>query len=298
MSQSNSKNNEKILESYIEFMQYKSLSEKTILANKRVIERFLLDEFGGYKINKNQVRSLVMKLKHNLSQTTVYSYINIIKKFYDFMIDFDLFTLENPFADIKIKLITNKSVNVLYDIEIHKIYKYLEVNNDGLTKYHLFLFDLFFSTGIRLSEAVNLKIFNFDFEQKMINVIGKGNKERVVAYGEKFNNILLSYIKLRESLMTFNKKYHSSFLVDFSNAEPINTSKIYSMIVEIGKKTGVNLYPHLLRHSFATSLLENGCDLRYVQELLGHSSVQTTQIYTHVQLKQKQKIISNFHPRA
>ncbi|EAE6173304.1 hypothetical protein E4P26_04230 [Listeria monocytogenes] len=283
---------------YIEFMEYRSLSVKTIASNKRIIERFLIDEFGTFEITKKQTRDLIIRLKNKLARSTVYSYVNILKGFYDFLNDFNYIKIENPFSKVQIKLVLNKAVKVLYDTEINEIYDYLKLNKGGLSKYHLFLFDLFFSTGIRLSEAVNLKVLNFDFERRMINVVGKGNKERIVVYGEKFNNNLMSYIKARDIMMEFNEKYHSNFLIDLSNGEPITTSKVYTMITEIGKQRGINLYPHMLRHSFATSLLENGCDIRYVQELLGHRSVQTTQLYTKVQFKQKQKVISNFHPRA
>lgn len=288
----------KELREYKEYLTYKNLSCKTINANIRIIQRLIYDEFKTFAITKKQAEKVIIKLKNTLSNTTVRSYVNVLKNFYKFLIDFNYTNILNPFYSVRIKVTANKSMKVLYDKEIQNLYQYLETNNNGLTAYHLFLFDLLYSTGIRLSEASNLKIINFNFDERLMSVTGKGNKERIVVYGKKFESILRLYLEAREVVMKFNKKYHSSFLINFSTGDPISASKIYTMISEIGKKINLNLHPHMLRHSFATQLLENGCDLRYVQELLGHVSVQTTQIYTKVQIKKKQKVIANFHPRA
>lgn len=286
------------IEKYREYLIFKNLADSTINANIRVIQRLIYDEFETFSITKKQAEEVVLKLKNTLSNTTVRLYVSVLKKFYKFLIDFQYTNMVNPFNLVRIRVITDKSMKVLYDKEIQNLYNYLETDQNGLSVYHFFLFDLLYSTGIRLSEATNLKIINFNFEERVINVIGKGNKERIVVYGEKFEAILRLYLEVREKVMKFNKKYHSSFLINFSTGDPISASKIYTMISEIGKKINLNLHPHMLRHSFATQLLENGCDLRYVQELLGHESVQTTQIYTKVQIKKKQKVIANFHPRA
>lgn len=288
----------KELREYKEYLTFRNLSGRTIKANIRIIQRLIYDEFETFAITKKQAEKVIIKLKNTLSNTTVRSYVNVLKNFYKFLIDFNYTNILNPFYSVRIKVTANKSMKVLYDKEIQNLYQYLETNNNGLTAYHLFLFDLLYSTGIRLSEASNLKIINFNFDERLMSVTGKGNKERIVVYGKKFESILRLYLEAREVVMKFNKKYHSSFLINFSTGDPISASKIYTMISEIGKKINLKLHPHMLRHSFATQLLENGCDLRYVQELLGHVSVQTTQIYTKVQIKKKQKVIANFHPRA
>ncbi|WP_239257406.1 tyrosine-type recombinase/integrase, partial [Listeria ilorinensis] len=206
--------------------------------------------------------------------------------------------INNPFADINIKTTINKSVDVLYQEEIEKIYTMFESNETSLTAYQEFLFDIFFSTGMRLSELVELKLTMIDFENRYITILGKGKKERIVVYGETLEKTLLPYMEVRGAIMKFNRKYHPYFLIDLVSGEPIKKDKVYSEITKIGDNVNKKIHPHTLRHSFATQLLENGCDLRYVQELLGHASVSTTQIYTRVQLRQKQKIISNYHPRG
>lgn len=148
-----------------------------------------------------------------------------------------------------------------------------------------------------MAEIINLNIYDFDFENRVITVIGKGNKERIVIYNELLENTMLSYLKARQAVMKFHRKSHSYFLIDFNTGDRLKSAKVYNEIVRIGNIVHRRIHPHMLRHSFATHLLENGCDLRYIQELLGHSSVSTTQIYTKVQLKQKQNTILKFHPR-
>ncbi|HAO6016054.1 TPA: tyrosine-type recombinase/integrase, partial [Listeria monocytogenes] len=132
----------------------------------------------------------------------------------------------------------------------------------------------------------------------VIRICGKGNKERIVVYNETLEINLLAYLKARQAIMNFHRRHHSFFLIDFNTGDRLKYAKIYTEIVQVGKIVHRKIHPHILRHSYATHLPENGCDLRYIQELLGHSSVSTTQRYTRVQLKHKQDIIMRFHPRG
>ncbi|MBC2230355.1 tyrosine-type recombinase/integrase, partial [Listeria seeligeri] len=199
------------------------------------------------------------------------------------MIDFKLFNGENLFLSAFVKVSASKSMDVLYEKEVLDIYKIFEVGNKT-TGYQEFLFDFLYSTGVRLAEFINLNIYDFDFENRVITVVGKGNKERIVIYNESLENTILSYLKARQAVMKFHRKSHSYFLIDFNTGDRLKSAKVYNEIVRVGNIVHRRIHPHMLRHSFATHLLENGCDLRYIQGLLGHSNVSTTQIYTKVQL--------------
>ncbi|MBC2248198.1 tyrosine-type recombinase/integrase [Listeria seeligeri] len=285
-----------LLMKYRDYLFSRQLSVGTIDNNISIIERELFAKIVKIEITKFEYRKILSDMRNRLSKNTMYTYVNIIKRFYNFLIDFKLFNGENLFLSAFVKVSASKSMDVLYEKEVLDIYKIFEVGNKT-TGYQEFLFDFLYSTGVRLAEFINLNIYDFDFENRVITVVGKGNKERIVIYNESLENTMLSYLKARQAVMKFHRKSHSYFLIDFNTGDRLKSAKVYNEIVRVGNIVHRRIHPHMLRHSFATHLLENGCDLRYIQELLGHSNVSTTQIYTKVQLKQKQNTILKFHPR-
>ncbi len=158
--------------------------------------------------------------------------------------------------------------------------------------------ELFYSTGVRLSELVNMNIGDFHIDKKLVRVIGKGNKERIIPYGKTAESAIENYLKMRN--LSFKPVFARSPLFVNSSEKRISKRTIqrrmnnYIKLVADGKSVG----PHLLRHTFATHLLDNGADIRAVKDLLGHSSLSSTQIYTHVSIDKLKKDYTQAHPHG
>ncbi len=160
------------------------------------------------------------------------------------------------------------------------------------------ILELLYASGLRVSELVNARLENLDLDNRVIRVTGKGNKMRLVPVGTKAREALSAYID-RERPEFVKKKTGSEIFLS-SRGTKLTTVRVWQIVKEIAKNAGmeINVYPHLLRHSFATHLLSNGADLRIIQEMLGHADISTTQIYTHVDSNRLKAVHHRFHPRA
>ena len=162
----------------------------------------------------------------------------------------------------------------------------------------LAIMELFYSSGLRLSEICNSMLESLDLDDKFLRVTGKGNKTRLVPIGGRALDALKRYLN-NERHTLVGKKIHSNIFLSVRGG-PLSPDRVRQIVKERAQAAGLdqNIYPHLLRHSFATHLLENGADLRVIQELLGHSDIATTQIYTHVDQKRLKSVHKTFHPRG
>ena len=170
--------------------------------------------------------------------------------------------------------------------------------NKRLGKRDRAILELFYASGLRLSELCTARLENLDLDEAFIRVTGKGNKTRVVPVGKIAMDCVQSYLRLERPQLVGPKT--SSHIFISVRGGPLSPDRVRDIVKERAKNAGIetNLYPHLLRHSFATHLLENGADLRVIQEMLGHADISTTQIYTHVDQKRLKNIHNRFHPRG
>ncbi|MEN8782802.1 MAG: site-specific tyrosine recombinase/integron integrase [Akkermansiaceae bacterium] len=167
-----------------------------------------------------------------------------------------------------------------------------------LGKRDLALLELFYASGLRLSEICNARLEFLDIDDHFLRITGKGNKTRLVPVGKQALAALNRYLSSERPNLVTRKT--SSYIFLSIRGGPLSPDRVRQIVKERAKQAGIdqNIYPHLLRHSFATHLLENGADLRVIQELLGHADIATTQIYTHVDQKHLKVIHKNFHPRG
>ena len=159
--------------------------------------------------------------------------------------------------------------------------------------------ELLYASGLRVSELVNAKLEHLDLDARFIRVTGKGNKTRLVPVGAKACGAIRAYLDgARPDCVT--KRTGSEIFLSTRGGRKLTTVRIWQIVKECAKRAGLdlNVYPHLLRHSFATHLLSNGADLRIIQELLGHADISTTQVYTHVDSQRLKAVHHKFHPRA
>lgn len=160
------------------------------------------------------------------------------------------------------------------------------------------ILELLYSSGLRVSEATTARLENLSFEENAIRVTGKGNKTRIVPVGSNAKKALVEYIERERPQLVRPSTGSEVFLSKWGKA--LTTTRVWQIVKEKAKLAGLeaNVYPHLLRHSFATHLLGNGADLRVIQELLGHADIATTQIYTHVDQQRLRNVHRKFHPRS
>lgn len=283
-------------------------SENTIKSYSQditIFENFLLEKNLDFrKISRDDVRLFMAeRLKNktyrgnNESPRSVRRRISALKKYYSYLYDQNMVD-SNPFLLIVSPKKHDKLPEVLYESQIKALFEANKNRTDPLQSRDQALLELMYSSGLRCSEVINLKTSDIVFSSRYMRIIGKGNKERIVPFSNEAKNVMIDYAKfLRVQLIEDNmvdKKTPYFFLN--SKGQQLTSRGLEYILKEIVKKTGLSLgfdlHPHVLRHSFATHLLDKGADLRMIQELMGHESVGTTSIYMHVS---KEKIKSEYN---
>jgi integrase/recombinase XerC len=280
----------------------KNYSQHTVTAYINDIgffESFLSNEFEDdnlIHVNYNQIRSWIVSLSDDgISNASINRKVSSLNSFYKFL-------LKTKQIDTS-PLLKHKALKAPKKIQIPFSEKELDMVLNQIIYKEGFegvrdklIVDLFYTTGIRRTELINLKIQNVDLSNKTIKVIGKRNKERIIPILTIIEEQIKEYLSERSSIQEV-KESESFFLL--SNGVKLNDSFVYRLInyyfSNVSEK--VKKSPHILRHTFATHLLNNGADINSVKELLGHSSLASTQVYTHNSLAELQKVYNSAHPR-
>lgn len=289
----------------ISFLKYlnieKNYSKYTVINYGKDLKVFVyfLNENKIVDINKIVYKDIRKFLEYlydlNYSKKSIARHISSLRSFFKYMAREEIIE-NNPMTLISNPKLDKKLPKVLYYDELEKIFK-IPDKNTTLGLRDATILEMFYSTGIRVSELINIKISDIDFYEKQIKILGKGNKERYVIYGKVLDELLNLYINnSRNRLLKKNNDY--LFLNNLGNK--ITDRGIRLIIDNILKKGMINYHisPHTLRHTFATHLLDNGADLKSVQELLGHESLSSTQVYTHISNERLREVYLKAHPRS
>ena len=277
------------LSQYLDFLEIeKGLSENTIEAYRRDLTDFLdfcagkgMDDLN--KIDRSHINGYILKLHdEKYTPTSVMRKTASLRGFFKWLCANEI-CAKNPALTLEQPKIPKKLPKVMTIDEINTLLA------QNLTKREKVILELLYGCGLRVSELVNLKINDIDISAKYLQCTGKGSKERIVPIGSKAIKAIKDYQKERDFILQKNRQTSKNLLLN-DEGKNITRQDVYNFIHKQGEKIHKSISPHTLRHSFATHLLENGADLRVVQELLGHSDVATTQLYTHISKKRLKEV--------
>ena len=279
------------LSEYLEFIEVeKGLSSNTVDAYRNDLTSFFdFCQMRGVssinEIDRVDLNSFILKLREDkYTPSSVMRKVASLRGFFKWFCANE-YGKKNPAQTLEQPKLPKRLPKVMTVEELNKI-----INSD-LTVLESIIVELLYGCGLRVSELVNLKLNNIDVKQKYIQCYGKGSKERIVPFGNKAKNAINKYLKQREIIVLEHKLgTNLKTLLLKDNGNKVSRQDVYNFIRKQGEKIHKTISPHTLRHSFATHLLENGADLRVVQELLGHSDVATTQLYTHITKKRLKEV--------
>ena len=245
------------------------------------------------KITSKNINLYSLNLYTKNSKSTVSRKLTTLRSFYNFMVRKGQ-VKQNP---AKLIPLPKKEKELPVFLSVDEVFTLINsIDQDGILPLRdLAMIELLYSSGLRVSELSKIRVLDIDHRENFVKVSGKGNKERVVPFGSNAHDVILKYLARRPEL-----KPKDDFLFLNNRGSGLTTRSIERIVKKYGLLSGISkkISPHALRHTFATHLLGGGADLRSIQELLGHSSLSTTQRYTHTSVEQIMKIYDKTHPRA
>ncbi|RSL34608.1 site-specific tyrosine recombinase XerD [Salibacterium salarium] len=280
----------------------KGLSENTIRSYQRDLNHYAAHLQSNniknvQQIERSHIVDFLYSLKDNgRSSSTIARTISSIRAFHQFLLRSQR-SVKDPSELIEIPKGEQKLPDVLSTGEIEA----LLTASDGTTAFarrNKAMLELMYATGLRVSELCSLKTGDIHLQMGFVHCMGKGNKERIIPLGKVAADAVESYVNKGRPHLLKKKKHDTLFVNHHGNS--LSRQGFWKILKETSQRANINkkLTPHTLRHSFATHLLENGADLRAVQEMLGHADISTTQVYTHVSNHKLKDVYLNYHPRA
>ncbi|MGI8951082.1 MAG: site-specific tyrosine recombinase/integron integrase [Chitinophagaceae bacterium] len=290
------------IQSFLNYLQFeKRYSQHTIVSYQNDLEQFFAFLQGQFsstsleKISASFIRSWLAELKQEkISSKTINRKISSLKSFFKYLLKQGIIA-ETPMTTIVSPKINKRLPSFIEQKDMETLFEHVEFTDDDKGRTDRLIISLFYNTGMRLSELINLKKTQIDFANNQIKVLGKGNKERIIPLSQK----LLQELKMHISEKPAELKEINNVFIN-KKGKPLYQKYVYNLVKENLSKvtTTKKKGPHILRHTFATHLMNNGADLNAVKELLGHSSLAATQIYTHNTIEKLKEVYKKAHPKA
>ena len=280
----------------------RGLSENSVQAYGRDIQKFAdfreenEDEKGPIHILEEDVREFIYRTEPDISARSQARLISGLRSFFDYLI-FEDYRSDNPVDLIESPKLGRKLPDTLSEEDIDRIFAQIDRSTPEGERNRAML-ETLYSCGLRVSEMVGLKISDLFFEEGFIRVVGKGNKQRFVPVNDHIIRLIDNYKNLIRRGLDVDNDFEDTLFLN-RRGRQISRNMVFMILKDLVQKSGIKkkVSPHTLRHSFATHLLENGADLRAIQQMLGHESITTTEIYMHVDRAHLKKVMEKFHPR-
>lgn len=293
-----------MVDSFIKYISYeKRYSQHTVssyLNDLNQFSQYLSSNFQTLNLQEStqlMVRSWILSLMDSgITPKSVNRKIASLRSYYKFLLKRELIS-KDPTAKVKLLKTPKQLPNFVDESELSNLLDHAEFPNDFEGQRKKLILELFYGTGIRLSELIGLLDTNVDLAKKTIKVLGKRNKERIIPISESLCEVISNYKKVKKTSL---ENVHSNFLIVNNNGEqsyPMMIQRVVKSYLK-GLKSIDKKSPHVLRHTFATHLLNKGADLNAVKDLLGHTSLAATQVYTHNSLDKLKSVFDQAHPKA
>ncbi len=291
-----------LLFNFLDYLKVeRGLADNTLLSYEKDIENFqtfLKDKSMSLQgINKNHVMEYLLKLQKNgRKSSTISRHLAALKALYKFLVEEEFMT-QNPTSDLESPKLKRKLPKILNINEVELLLDMPRETKPNQVRDKAML-EILYATGLRVSELISLSMEDVNLELGFIRCFGKGSKERIIPIGKKAIKTTNAYLRMGRVKLIKNSQEKVLFVNH--HGRKMTRQGFWKIIKKYALEAGINkdITPHTLRHSFATHLLENGADLRSVQEMLGHADITTTEIYTHLTQGRIREVYSKTHPRA
>ena len=295
----------KYVTSFLDYLSNeRQSSQYTIIAYEKDIRDFMvhlqLQGIENESVDLGVAEGYLFNLlKQNITRRSIARKISSLRSYFKFLVRND-FLKSNPFLNLETQKYQKNLPTFLSLPEITSLLEITISDDPLINQRNWVIIHLLYGTGVRVSELTSIKVKDIDASQKQIKVMGKGRKERFVFINDYAYDYLSNYLySVRPELMTKYQQSHEFVIVN-NRGQALTNRGVELIVKKMGEqlKPPKSIYPHMLRHSFATHLMDNGMDIRSVQELLGHKSLSATQVYTHVSIASLRKVYDQAHPRA